>query len=184
MMHTALSFAADCANFIHFRQDPNLLSLAIAASNKTLMHMLLDQHPDVDQKAHRISERTPFQNACSRGCDKALINRVLARSKTLSDPSGLGFELIRQACIGNSCEVEGLVVQLLGAGLDYNGASAEGMTALMLASQAGNVRLVKFLLTWSADPFAVDACGQSMLHYACWSKDAEVLLVLDQSSFY
>ena len=181
MMQIALNHApTEDANLINFCKDPDLLVLAIRASHDVLIHKLLDQHPDVDKTCHRISNLSPIQAGCYYGCDKILLDRFLASSKAISDPSGLGSTLIQEACKGNSPEAEGILVQLLEAGLDPNGFAKKGETALMIACQVANVALVETLLAWRANPFAVSSWGWSIVHYVCSWDGVAVLPIVDQ----
>ena len=179
MMHTGLNFAAKDAKFNEFCQDPNLLALAIHTRHARLTHLLLDQSPDVDKRAYRTSQMTPIEDACFHGCDEYLMDRFLANSKALSDPSGLGSGLIRKACEGNSSRAVSMVTQLLQAGLDPNGTSAKGKSALMSASEVGNASLVENLLHQKANPLAINSSGWSVVHYACLSGSLELLSVLN-----
>ncbi|KAF8822705.1 ankyrin repeat-containing protein [Cardiosporidium cionae] len=68
----------------------------------------------------------------------------------------------------------------LNAGSDINAAGSDGMTALLVATEEGNVRCVQLLLCKGADIDKPKLNGQTPIHTACLEnrvKVAEVLLV-------
>ena len=78
-----------------------------------------------------------------------------------------------------------IVTELLRAGADVNGAFADGLTALMVASARGNAQLVAILLTAGADPLVVERqMGATALHKAAQGGNGDVVsLLLDHGAF-
>ena len=156
--------------------EPGLLLSAVKVSNDQLASKLLHHSLDVD-KIIDDSNISPIQAACQTGCSRILLRELLDRSNALSDIA-LGSELVREACQrGNEKNHEALL-ELLEAGLDPNGPSTQGETALMFAAHGGNIDMVKSLLSHGSDAKATDHAGRTVAHYACASGHLDVLFAL------
>lgn len=156
--------------------DPGLLLSAIKVSNDELVYKLLEYSPDVD-KIIAESGKSPIQAACQIGCSRTLLRKMLERSNALSDKA-LGADLVREACRqGNEKNHEALL-ELLEAGLDPNGLSLHGETALMFAALAGSIDMVESLLSHGSDAKVIDHAGRTVAHYACTSGHQNVLYAL------
>ena len=156
--------------------EPGLFLSAIKVSNDHLALKLLHHSPDVD-KIIDDSNTSLIRSACQIGCSRILLRELLDRSNALSDIA-LGSELVREACQrGNEKNHEALL-ELLEAGLDPNGPSAQGKTALMFAALGGNIGMVESLLSHGGDAKATDHAGRSVAHYACTPGHLDVLSAL------
>ena len=154
----------------------SLLRSALAVSNDDLICKLLDFSPDVDENFDD-SHDSPIRYACRNGYSRPVLDKLLARSKASSDP-GLGSDLIRETCRNESINSNVILLRLLGMGLDCNGHSPHGETALMYAARAGSIDMVNTLLAHGSDATARDHNGRTIGHYACESGHLEVLHVL------
>jgi ankyrin repeat protein len=83
-------------------------------------------------------------------------------------------DLFHAALAGNSARLESLLRQ----GLDVNGATPSGRTALMAASYNGNLRIVKLLLNYGADVNLKDKNGNTALMDAVRFTDAQLVKTL------
>ena len=155
---------------------PSLLRSALAVRNDSLIFKLLDYSPDVD-KSIDDSDDSPIRYACRNGCSRPVLEKLLARSTASSD-TAFGSGLVREACRNLSKDSNAILLELLRSGLDCNGHSPKGETALMYAAGAGNSNMVNALLTHGSDAKARDHNGQTVGHYACSSGCLEVLHVL------
>lgn len=159
--------------------DPNLLSSAIATSDDQLVYRLLDHYPEVDGNPPN-ENCSPISTACHVGCSSTLFKKLLERSRALSDQS-LGCSLLRETCRNGSDETHAIVSVLLEAGMDPNGLSTEGESALMLAARAGNTDTVKLLLSFGSDVRIKGEGGWNVAHYACAAGHLNILYVLRQT---
>ena len=151
----------------------SLLRSALAVSNDDLIYKILDYSPDVDE-SFDDSHDSPIRYACRNGCSGPVLDKLLARSKASSDP-GLGSDLIRETCRNESINSNATLLRLLDLGLDCNGHSPRGETALMYAARAGSIDIVNTLIAHSGDATARDHTGKTVGHYACESGRLEVL---------
>jgi ankyrin repeat protein len=74
-----------------------------------------------------------------------------------------------------------LARKLLGSGAKINARNALDMTALHFAASAGNVPAIQLLLSYGADPLALDNQRNSPLFYAKRAKANEAIKLLDLS---
>ncbi|KAL8797279.1 MAG: hypothetical protein Q9195_000432 [Heterodermia aff. obscurata] len=160
---------------------PSLLRSALALSNdalifKHLIYKLLEYSPDVD-KNFDDGHDSPIRYACRNGCSPLVLEKLLARSKASSD-AAFGSDLVREACRDSSVNSNANLLTLLDSGVDCNGHSLQGETALMYAAGAGNVDMVNILLAHGSDAKARDHNGRTVGHYACRSGWPQVLVVL------
>lgn len=156
--------------------EPGLLLSAIKVSNDELVYKLLEYSLDVD-KIINESDKSPIQAACQIGCSRILLRKLLERSNALSDKA-LGADLVREACQQGNEKNHKTLLDLLGAGLDPNGRSLRGETALMFAALAGSVDMVESLLSHGSDAKVIDHAGRTVAHYACTSGHQSVLYAL------
>lgn len=156
--------------------EPGLLLSAIKVSNDELVYKLLDYSPDVD-KIIDESDQSPIQAACQIGCSRTLLRKLLERSNALSDKA-MGADLVREACRQGNEKNHKALLELLEAGLDPNGLSLRGETALMFAALAGSIDMVELLLSHGSDAKAIDHAGRTVAHYACTSGHQNVLYAL------
>ena len=180
MTDVALGFAAIDGLLHELCVDPSLLSTALKRSDPDLLEKLFEKlfehHLDVDRFSDSETD-SPIKLACRHGCSSSLLERLLDRSKALVDRA-LGSELVREICLGgHDCSYEVLSI-LLEAGLDPNGQSCHGETALMFAARAGNTIMVKLLLSYGSRTDILDHDGWSPAHYAVRSGRVDVLRVL------
>ena len=178
MISTAIDYVGEDKTLLKIITDPALLVLAIKFGQSDLVQKLLGWSPGVDLKAVTRPGITPIQAACRYGCDHKNMLRLLDLSKARSDPAGLGSNLIRLACQRNDAEACSTVLLLLEAGLDANGRSFRGESALMLAAHAGNMDVVNLLIGHGVDPSVSDARGCNVAHYALDSGHVEVMHAL------
>ncbi len=162
--------------------DPWLLFLSIRFREEGLAHNLLDGSHDVDSKADRRTLLSAIQAACRYGCSHSLLEKLINKSRLRSEVTRLHFGLIHSACASDHTTSVSIVVQLLRAGIDPNGRSIGGVTALMVAARTRNPALIDTLLSHHADPFITDNRGWSMVHHACESGDVDVLPILKSLS--
>ena len=144
---------------------PSLLRSALTIRNDHLVFKLLDYSPDVDLSIDD-SDDSPIRYACRNGCSHLVLEKLLPRSKALSE-SAFGSDLVREACQNLSKDSNAILLELLRSGLDCKGHSPKGETALMYAAGAGNVDMVDTLLAHGSDAKARDHNGQTAGHYAC-----------------
>ena len=154
----------------------SLLMSALVARRDRLILKLLDYSPDVDKRVND-SDDSPIRYACRNGCSPLVFQKLLARSKASSD-AAFGFDLVREACRNHSMQSNAILLELIRSGIDRNGHSPKGETALMYAASAGNINMVNTLLAHGSDAKARDHNGQTVGHYACNSGHPEVLHVL------
>ena len=147
--------------------EPGLLLSAIKVSNDQLVYKLLDHYPDVDEIIDESNE-SPIRAACRIGCSRTLLRKLLERSKAPYDES-LGADLVREACRQGSEKNNEALSELLEAGLDPNGLSPRGETALMFAALVGSIDMVELLLSHGGDAKVVDHADRTVAHYACTS---------------
>lgn len=156
--------------------EPGLLLSAVKVSNDQLAYKLLDHSPDVD-KIIDDSNNSPIRAACKIGSSRVLLRKLLERSNALSDKA-LGSDLVREACQQGNEENREALLELLEAGLDPNGPSAQGQTALMFAALGGNIDMVESLFSYGSDAKATDHYGSTVAHYACTYGHLDVLFAL------
>ena len=156
--------------------EPGLLLSAIKVSDDRLAFKLLRHSPDVD-KIIDDSNISLIRAACQISCSRILLSELLDRSNALSD-NALGSELVREACQQGNKKNRETLLELLEAGLDPNGPSTQGETALMFAAHGGNIDMVKSLLSRGSDAKATDHAGRTVAHYACTSGHLDVLFAL------
>jgi ankyrin repeat protein len=156
--------------------EPGLLLSAVEVSNDQLAYKLLDHSPDVD-KIVDDSNNSPIRAACQIGSSRILLRKLLERSNALSDKA-LGSDLVREACQQGNEENHEALLELLEAGLDPNGPSAQGQTALMFAALGGNIDMVESLFSHGSDAKATDHAGRTVAHYACIYGHLDVLFAL------
>jgi len=156
--------------------EPGLLLSAVKVSNDQLACKLLDHSPDVD-KIIDDSNNSPIRAACQIGSSRILLRKLLERSNALSDKA-LGSDLVREACQQGNEETHEALLELLEAGLDPNGPSAQGQTALMFAALGGNIDMVESLFSHGSDAKATDHDGRTVAHYACTYGHLDVLFAL------
>ena len=178
MISTAIDYFGEDKTLIKIITDPALLVVAIKFDQSELVQKLLRWSPEVDLKAVTRPGITPIQAACRYGCDRENMLRLLDLSKARSDPTGMGSNLIRLACQRNDTEACSSVLLLLNVGLDANGRSFRGESALMLAARAGNIDIVNLLIGRGIDPSVSDARGCNVAHYAFDSGHVEVIYAL------
>ena len=178
MMSIAINYVGEDESLIKIITDPALLALAIKFDHSELVQKLLDRSPEVDLKAATLPVMTPIQAACRYGCDRKTLLRILNLSKARADPAGLGSDLIRLACQRNDTEAYASALVLLEAGFDPSSRSSRGENALMLASRAGNVDIVKLLIGRGVDPSISNAQGCNVAHYALEGGYVEVVYAL------
>ena len=154
--------------------DPELLKSAIEACNDELVYKLLDHAPDVDRF---MNGECAVSFACSHGCSRAVLKKLLSQSKAPSDRA-FGSELVRKACQPGRLDKTEILLELLEIGLDPNGPSTEGVTAIMCAASTGYSGSVELLLSYGSDVKAVDAANRNVAHYACCSGSFDVFSVL------
>lgn len=167
--------------------DPYLLFLSIRFREEELAHKLLDRYHDVDCKADQRTPLSAIQAACRYGCSHSLLEILINKSRLRSDPTRQDFGLIHEACTSDHTTSDHttsvrLVVQLLRAGIDPNGRSLGGETALMVAARTRNPALIDTLLFHNANPFITDNRGWGMVHHACASGNVAVLPILKRLS--
>lgn len=176
MMLAALGYIPSQGPLHEICAEPGLLLSAVKVSNDQLAYKLLDHSPDVD-KIIDDSIKSPIRAACKTGSSRILLRKLLKRSNALSDRA-LGSELVREACRqGNENNCEALL-ELLEAGLDPNGPSAQGLTALMFAALHGNIKMIQSLFSYGSDAKATDYAGCTVAHYACSYGRLDVLFAL------
>ena len=161
--------------------DPHLLCLAIISGREELAYEVLKYSPSVDATAHRISGVSSLQAACYYGCcSRQLLEELLRRSKADRGAAGVTSGLLLCACEGgdSNMSMKETVMALLDLGSNPNDRSVEGKTAMMLAAKVGHVAVVDLLIHHGADVSATDNNGWSVIHYACQSGSAELLLSL------
>ncbi len=156
--------------------EPGLLLSAVKVSNDQLAYKLLDHSPDVD-KIIDDSNNSPIRAACKIGSSRVLLKKMLERSNALSDKA-LGSDLVREACQQGNEENHEALLELLEAGLDPNGPSAQGQTALMFAALGGNIDMVESLFSHGSDAKGTDYAGRTVAHYACTYGHLDVLFAL------
>ena len=83
-------------------------------------------------------------------------------------------DLFSAAIMGNTSRVEALLAQ----GLDVNGLTTGGRTALMGASYKGNIRVIKTLLAYGADVNVADNRGTTALMDALMFGDEAITKLL------
>lgn len=83
-------------------------------------------------------------------------------------------DLFAAAIMGKNARIEALLAQ----GVDVNGLTAGGRTALMGASYQGNIGIVKTLLAYGADVNIADAMGTTALMDALAFGDATIVNLL------
>lgn len=162
----------------------HLLYLSLWYHFEELADRLLVHSPEVDASAYEVSGVTPIQAACYRGCSLNLLRTLLRIHKVQTNNCARGPGLICLACQSDDSRVVSTVTELLDSGLDPNECSSlfsrrHGQTALMVAAAAGNLRLIKLLLSRGADPSAKDKEGETMLHYACKGSDISSVFVME-----
>ncbi|MCJ1264939.1 hypothetical protein MMC22_004814 [Lobaria immixta] len=155
---------------------PGLLLSAIKVSKDELVYKLLDYSPDVD-KIIDESDKSPIKAACQIGRSRTLVRKLLDRSNALSDKA-LGADLVRETCRQGNEKNHIALLELLEAGLDPNGLSLHGETALMFAALAGNIDMAESLLSHGSDAKVKDHAGRTVAHYACTSGHQNVLYAL------
>ena len=85
-----------------------------------------------------------------------------AKPDTLRTPAGR--TALHVAAAYYACEP--LCAALLDAGADINARTKDGATPLMLAALSAKLRLIKFLISRSADPKLKDKAGKTAYDYA------------------
>jgi ankyrin repeat protein len=138
------------------------------------VRMLLAAGVEVD--AQEGAGRTALMYECARGEVESVRELLKAgASPDMADRQGL-----RPLHCG--CNQPAVVSLLLERGVQVDAATADGRTALMMASAGGSVDSVRLLLDAGADPNRPDASGRTALHWvatsrATWARDvAEALL--------
>ncbi|KAL9610536.1 MAG: hypothetical protein Q9167_004774 [Letrouitia subvulpina] len=132
--------------------EPALLSSAVKHWNRLLRYNRLDRYAE------------------------ALFKKLLERSRALYDQL-LSSSLLQEACLYKSK----MVLMLLEAGIDPNGLSIEGESALMVAARAGNADTVKILLSNGSDVGVTHKSGWNVAHYACAAGHLKVLYALRET---
>lgn len=140
------------------------------------MYKLLDHSPDVD-KIIDESKNSPIRAACQIGCSPTLLGNMLKRSNALSDKAS-GADLVREACLQGSRKNHKALLELLEAGLDPNGPSLLGETALMFAARVGSIDMVESLCSHGSETKAIDHAGCTVAHYTCTFGHQHVLYAL------
>jgi len=104
-----------------------------------------------------------------------LFRKIEAAGARLDQRDREGWRLVHVAAQSPRSEMLGY---LLGRGLDPWGATEAGITPLMAACSAGQLKQAQQLLAWGANPFDEDYRGRSVLWYATASNQPEVLSLL------
>ena len=178
MMSVVIDHAGKDESLLEMITSPAVLVLAIKFGQSELIQKLLDRSPEVDLIATTLPAMTPIQAACRYRCDHNILLRMLDLSRARCDPAGLGSDLLRLACQRNDTEAYASALVLLEAGFDPSNRSSKGENALMLAARAGNVDIVKLLISHEVDPSVSDAKGCNVAHYALDSGRVEVVCAL------
>ncbi len=128
------------------------------------------QAPDLSETDVFLLEKALFilpNYALNSEQVKALIAFLEARGE-FKNQSVLDSALLNSASVGN---IE-MCTMLLGKGANVNTVDKRnGMTPLLYASKAGDLKLVEMLQSKNADLKATDKEGVNALHYACESRD-------------
>jgi ankyrin repeat protein len=150
--------------------------------NEPLAQILLARGVEVDLMCHTPTyvvgkDWSAIHFACSVGSGSKLFEQILKASKKLEDHDSRGYYLPHLACEkGSKAEIYHLK-QLCDAGVDLglHSACSEAVTPLMLASAAGKLELVEYLLDCGTDFSARDADGWQAVQYAALEGHADVL---------
>lgn len=143
-----------------------------------MAHILLHRFRDVDTRADETISLSAIQAVCRYSTSYPLLQRLIQKSKVHSNPTRLISTLIGEACAGDHTTSVSVVPQLLKAGLDPDGRSLEGETALMVGARTRNSALIRNLLSHNANPLATDKKGWGMVHHACESEHVAILPML------
>lgn len=156
--------------------DPQILCLALFSQDEELAYKILEYTPPVDAKVYEISEisgMSSLEVACQFGCNRQILEILLGRSNVDRGAAGLKSGLLVLTCKRGSKRKK-TVIDLLDLGFDPSDRTVEGVSALMLASSAGDLELVEILIHHGADVFAIDHDGWSAIHFALLSNCEEL----------
>jgi ankyrin repeat protein len=148
------------------------LCLAIEFS-ESLAEVLLARGVDVDFQSHGppslgAKDWSAIHFACHYGSNAKLFEKILKLSNRLKEHDSRGYYLPHLACDKGSGSKVYHLKQLCDAGVDagLHSASPEAVTALMLASAAGKLEHVEYLLDCGMDFHARDSFGWEAVQHA------------------
>eukprot|EP00127_Corallochytrium_limacisporum_P000476 Clim_evm5s14 gene=Clim_evmTU5s14 len=124
-----------------------------------------------------MSTTTVFQAA--REGDLSALESWIRHTENYNLTDSHGFTVLHWVCRNNHVDVLELMISFCKLGMDVEKRAQSGDTALLLASQFGNARVVSLLIdALGADPDAVNAFGNSGLHYATIRRNKELSEIL------
>lgn len=159
----------------------SLLFLALWLKEDTLSRSILEQQPDVEAPVGFV-ELSPIEGACLYGCSNSLFERLLEASSFRSNPTAVGVKLMKLFCLNTEDTNDCNLLQTIFKGFDPNGSSPDGITALMMAAEAGKVSFVEILLRHGARACTKEYNGWNAAHYACLNGHLEILNALHRTN--
>lgn len=159
----------------------SLLFLALWLKEDTLSRSILEQQPDVEAPVGFV-ELSPIEGACLYGCSNSLFERLLEASSFRSNPTAVGVKLMKLFCQSTEDTNDCNLLQIISKGFDPNGSLPDGITALMVAAEAGKVSFLEILLRHGAQACTKDYRGWNAAHYACVNGHLEILHALHKTN--
>lgn len=178
MFHVLLDCCHPEKVFTDARAEISALVLALWLHDEHLVNKLLGKSPDLSAKFQQFL-LTPLQAACSFGCSRTLLKHLieLTRASPHTDHVDSQLILLASQCLDSKLR-DGVISELLAAGFDPNGCTSKNETALMKATEAGNISIVKDLIQHKADVTFLDVGRWSVIHHAIRSNRLEILRYL------
>ena len=162
---------ADGDTWIHYANYGNC--------SKEDIQLIIDRGADVNERNKKNC--TALMLASRKGNIDAM--NVLLRAgadRTIEDADGDTW--IHNAIYGN-CSKE-VLQSIIDQGADVNATNNKNSTALMLASEKGNIDAMNVLLSAGADRTIEDADGDTWIHYALYGNCSKevIQLIIDQGA--
>lgn len=141
-------------------ENESILTYGIKANNEKLINLAISKKADILQKVKDIRPIDIFLKEGKLDLIKLSLESGMDINAVIDIEQNT---LLTWAVRNNDLE---FVKYLLGKGSDSNKVSKDGVTALMIAAENGNVAIIKELIAAKADINAVDNFGKKTIDYS------------------
>ena len=147
--------------------------------SKEVLQLIIDLGADVNATNHENA--TALMLAIEKG-NADVINILINAGASMAVENAVGNTWIHYAVSGD-CDME-VLQSVIHRGADVNATNKQNVTALMLASQMGNLDAMNVLLSAGANHTTANANGDTWIHYAIYGDcSKEVLqLIIDEGA--
>jgi len=154
--------------------EPFLMSV-IQDGNVQIVQYLVEQGADVNKANDKGF--TPFLLACHLG-NFAIVSYLFSKGVDVSTRVKGGFTALMVACGSEHRNIDVINFLLNPIGVNVNETDDDGVTALMIASENGDINIVKNLISAGADVSAKAADGTTALNAAKEEGNQKIVNIL------